>query len=115
MKELTDEKQIGEMLEASRTGPVFVLKHSTRCPISAGAHRRVSEYLKKAGEAEAPFYLVKVIESRPVSNALTRESGVHHASPQLILFHEGEAKWDASHSDITGEAIREALAGMAGG
>jgi bacillithiol system protein YtxJ len=114
MKELKEEAQIGAMLEASRQGPVFVLKHSTACPISAGAKRRVDEYLEGAGDG-APFYLLKVIESRPVSNALTRESGVHHASPQLILFHEGEAKWDTSHGAITGEAIRKALAGVSGG
>lgn len=114
MKELAEEQQIGEILETSRREPVFVLKHSTRCPISAGALRRVEGYLKEEGAAAPSFYLVKVIESRDVSNALTRETGVHHASPQLILLHEGQAKWDTSHSSITGEAIREALGEIAG-
>lgn len=113
VKELKEENELEAILETSRKGPVFVLKHSTTCPISAGAYRRVGEYLEKKGEAAAPFYLVKVIESRPLSNAIARETGVQHASPQLILFQDGKARWDTSHGAITAEAIDSALSGAA--
>lgn len=113
VRELKEENELQEILEASRKGPAFVLKHSTTCPISAGAYRRVGEYLEKKGDAAPPFYLVKVIESRPLSNAIARETGVQHASPQLILFQEGEARWDTSHGSITADAIESALSSAA--
>ncbi len=111
MIELSEESELQTLLSESRRGPVFVLKHSTTCPVSAGAFRRVSAYLEDKGEDAAPFYLVKVIESRPLSNAIARESGIQHASPQLILFKEGQARWNTSHGAITSDAIESALDG----
>lgn len=110
MKELKEEGDLQKILETSRQEPVFVLKHSTTCPISAGAYRRVGAYLEKKGDAAPPFFLIKVIESRPLSNAIAREAGIQHASPQLILFREGSARWDTSHGAITDDAIETALA-----
>lgn len=110
VRELTNEAQLAELLEASRSQPVFAFKHSTACPISAAAYRRVAQYLEEAGSNSPPFYLVKVIESRPLSNAMTRELGVQHASPQLILLRDARPRWNASHGAITAEAIEEALA-----
>lgn len=110
VRELTTEAQLAELLEASRKEPVFAFKHSTACPISAAAYRRVAQYLEAAGSDSPPFFLVKVIESRPLSNAMTRELGVQHASPQLILLRDGRPRWDASHGAITAEAIEDALA-----
>jgi bacillithiol system protein YtxJ len=113
--ELNEETELATLLEASSQGPVFVLKHSTTCPISAGAFRRVNAFLEEKGDAAAPFYLVKVIESRPLSNAIARDSGVQHASPQLILFNQGKARWDTSHGAITAGAIEAALAEQTAG
>lgn len=108
--ELKQESDLATILEESQRGPVLVLKHSTTCPISAGAYRRVDAYLEGRGESSVPVYLVKVIEARPLSNAIARESGVQHASPQMILFHQGRARWDTSHGAITADAIEAALA-----
>ena len=97
-------------LAASDAGPVFVFKHSTTCPISAGAQRRVARYLAEGGEDAAPVYLVKVIESRAVSNAIADDLGVRHQSPQAVLLHGGRAVWDASHGSISETAMLRALA-----
>jgi bacillithiol system protein YtxJ len=35
--------------------------------------------------------------------------GVVHQSPQLILFHRGNAKWSLSHFQITWKAVRTRL------
>jgi bacillithiol system protein YtxJ len=53
--------------------------------------------------------MVKVIESRPVSNAIAEKLAVTHQSPQLILLHSGQEVWNASHHNITGENIESAL------
>lgn len=113
VRELTDVNDLQEIQESAQHGLVFVFKHSTTCPISASAHRRVADYLQEQGAPLATFFLVKVIESRPLSNKIAEVYGVQHQSPQLLLIQGDSAIWDASHGGITGAAIAEALASTA--
>jgi bacillithiol system protein YtxJ len=53
---------------------------------------------------------VRVIEERPVSLALAERVGVQHQSPQALLIRNGAALWNASHHDITTEALQNAVA-----
>lgn len=109
VRELTEVSQMGEILEASEQGIVAVFKHSTRCPISAAAYREVASYLQEAGTAAPPFFLVKVIESRPLSNEIARQFGIMHQSPQLILVKCKRAYFSTSHGGIEVENIRQAI------
>lgn len=109
MIELMSIREAEAALEASAAQPVFILKHSTRCPISAGAYHRVNHYLEAAGNAAPPTYLVKVIESRLVSNDLSTRLNVQHQSPQLILVKNKTAVWHASHNAIDTESLKAAL------
>jgi bacillithiol system protein YtxJ len=109
VKELRSIEEIEGVFSESAERPVFIFKHSTACPISAAAHRRVSQYLETRESGGAPFYLVKVIESRPVSNLIAEELGVKHQSPQLILVRAGKAVWNVSHAAISAEAILRVL------
>ncbi len=97
-------------LAASKASPLFVFKHSTVCPTSAAAHRRVARYLEEGGADSAPVYLVRVIESRAVSNAIARDLDVRHQSPQILLLHAGRVLWNASHGGVTENAMNTALA-----
>jgi bacillithiol system protein YtxJ len=94
----------------SKEQPVLIFKHSTECPVSGGAYRRVSAWLNEAGSKAPATFLVKVIERKPVSQAIAARSGIVHESPQSLLFQHGKPVWDADHEAITGEAIRAALA-----
>ena len=109
MKELTTIEEWEARVAASQTEPFFLFKHSTRCPISAAAYTAVTQYIAKSGAGEPAFYLVKVIESRHVSNAIAETLGIEHKSPQLILVKGRQAVWDASHYGINGERIKEAV------
>lgn len=109
MKELTRPEDWAEVLEKSKKKPVFVLKHSTACPISADAYDEVAGHWKKKGEELPPLYMVKVIESRSISNAIAAELKVTHQSPQMILVEDKKAVWNASHRDITGKAVDKAM------
>lgn len=95
--------------EASKESLRFVFKHSTACPISAAAYRRLTDYLDRPNADPPPFFIVKVIESRPVSNAIAKDTALRHQSPQLILLDGGAAAWSASHGGITARAVEEAL------
>jgi bacillithiol system protein YtxJ len=65
------------------------------------------------GEVEAflrrhphvPAYLVDVRAHRPVSQQIAVRSGVEHESPQIIVLQRGAVVWNASHDDITAEAL----------
>lgn len=110
--ELRTMEELDAVLAAS--GPVLFFKHSTACPVSAAAYRRIAEYLQTRPAGGPPVYWLKVIESRPISNALAERSGVKHQSPQVLLLKNGAAVWHASHSAISPESITQAVTGSSG-
>lgn len=75
-----------------------IFKHSTRCPISSRAAEEVSDY-----EWKTPVYWVNVIEERPMSDWVAKETRVTHQSPQLLFFEGGKLVKTLSHSDICAE------------
>jgi len=109
MKEIMSLDDWEACLAASDDKPVWVFKHSTRCPVSTAAHTCVTKYEDGAPEIAPEVRMVKVIESRPVSNAIAEALEVAHQSPQLILLRGRKALWSASHYDISAENIARAL------
>ncbi|MCL7747445.1 bacillithiol system redox-active protein YtxJ [Halalkalibacter alkaliphilus] len=97
-----------ELNQSSGEKPVLLLKHSTTCPISAEAFKEFQAF-QKGAENEFNYALVKVIEQRPVSNAIAEETGVKHESPQCFLIKEQEVTWVDSHWSITKRAIEKAI------
>jgi bacillithiol system protein YtxJ len=109
MKELTRPEDLENCLAQSEEEPLFIYKHSTACPISWGAADRVQTFLASAPEDTPEFYQVLVIESRAVSNLIASVLDVQHKSPQLILVKDRQALWSASHQNITGDTILQAV------
>lgn len=107
--ELIEDQQFAKALKASADKPVLVFKHSTQCPISGVAYRRMAKYLEEAGDDAPPIYFVKVIERRPVSQGIAKKLDVKHESPQLILLKGEKALWSTSHHAITSEALTKSL------
>ncbi|WP_059104827.1 bacillithiol system redox-active protein YtxJ [Shouchella shacheensis] len=107
IKEITSEQEWHELFSGSENQPVVLLKHSTQCPISADAHKEFEAFAEE--NSEARFGLVKVIESRPVSNLIAEELETPHKSPQLFVIDNKAVKWTDSHWNIKKKAIREAL------
>ena len=95
------------LVASSYTRPMFIFKHSTRCPISAGRWREYENWAGKRGDVG--FARVLVIEDRSVSSYVAERSGVGHQSPQAILFYRGEPVWNASHWSITEQDMAEAV------
>lgn len=108
-KEISTLDEWNEIYEKSNTQKVLVFKHSTTCPISAQAYDEFEHYLQ-AENNEVLHVLVKVIESRPVSNQIAEQLGVQHQSPQAILIENKAAKWDTSHWHIKKDKLIEAVA-----
>jgi bacillithiol system protein YtxJ len=100
-------KDYEQLVAESHAKPVFLLKHSTRCPISASRWQVFQSFSNQ--EPRAAFHRVLVLEDRRLSRDIADLSGVRHQSPQAILFHRGQPVWDASHYSITAEDMIAAL------
>jgi bacillithiol system protein YtxJ len=108
-KELTTESEWQQVLESSMEKPTVVLKHSTTCPVSASALEEYEDYLKGVPNEAVDYYMVKVIESRPVSNQIAEDLNIKHASPQILYFKNKEAIWNTSHWSVTAKHITAVL------
>jgi bacillithiol system protein YtxJ len=100
-------KDFEGLLGTSYERPVFLFKHSTRCGISAGRWRAFCGLAET--EPRAVYRRVLVIENRDLSREVAQKTGITHQSPQVILFHNGRAVWDASHYSITEAEMTKAL------
>ncbi|PZE21792.1 bacillithiol system redox-active protein YtxJ [Paenibacillus xerothermodurans] len=108
-REITSNEEWNQLFEGSVNKPVVVLKHSTTCPVSANALHEFDNYLSKTPNADVEYVLVKVIESRPVSNQIAENTGVKHASPQILYVKNKEAVWNTSHWSVTQAHISAVL------
>lgn len=92
-------------LEASHREPVVLFKHSTRCSISTLAKSRVDQALR-SDELGAPVFYLDLIANRDISDAIAKQLGVRHESPQAIVVKDGVATYVATHLDIDPYAFK---------
>lgn len=112
MEELQSIEQWHDLWEGSFSKTVFLFKHSTSCPISAEAFQVFQEFIEAQQKPDLQFALVKVIEQRPVSNAIAEELQIKHESPQLFIIKNKHVIWHDSHWRITKEQLEEQLAAL---
>jgi bacillithiol system protein YtxJ len=70
--------------------------------MSAAAYREMSDF-------EGEVALVEVQRARELSREIENRTGIKHESPQIIVLRNGQVVWDASHFQITREAVTEAV------
>ena len=104
MKEIRTMDQWEYVRNQSKEEPVFLLKHSSTCPISAAGYREFDKY-----KTDIPKYYLIVQRSRPLSREVESELSVQHESPQLLLLKGGEAVWHVSHYGISQANIKSAV------
>lgn len=107
-KEITCSQELGQILDKSYQHQVIIFKHSTTCPTSSCAWREVQNFIKEISD-EVWVGMIKVIESRTVSNQVTEELGIIHQSPQVLLVHERQVLWHSSHQEVTKTELMKAL------
>ncbi len=106
---LRDAGHLDQLL--SSTQPVWIFKHSNRCPISTEAHDEVGNYL--ATHPSEALGMVVVQVDRPLSNLISQRLSRVHQSPQLFLIAGGKVLWSASHASITAAAMATERARLA--
>ena len=94
---LSSTDQIEELKRISKTKPVLIFKHSTRCAISSMALNKLE---RKWQENIIEPYFLDLIRYREISNRVEREFGIPHESPQAILLKDERPIYNSSHSGI---------------
>ena len=91
--------------EAAVAQSEFLLfKHSHRCGASAEAAVQLGRF---AESSDLPLAWVDVVDQRELARWIADRTGVVHQSPQVILFRDGVAVWNASHSSVTFDKLME--------
>lgn len=106
--DLTELKQLDEIVAESASVPVIIFKHSTRCGISRMALKNFEGYYSIDAENAKPYFL-DLLEHRDISNEIATRFDVVHQSPQLILIKNGKAVYTVSHSDIDAVELKEKI------
>lgn len=104
---LTEETQLDTIVEESKSQPVAIFKHSTRCSISSMAKNRLEREQAPQG---IKFYYLDLITYRAISNKIAEMFKVHHESPQVLLIKDGDCVFEESHNGINMEEIAEQAA-----
>lgn len=97
---LTAIEQLEEIKEISKTEPVFIFKHSTRCSISSIVIKRFEALFKEEHQGLKVYYL-DLLNYRNISDEIGDTFQVIHQSPQLLIVKNGISVQNASHYDIT--------------
>ncbi len=110
MKHLESLNDLDDAIAQSSEKPVFLFKHSTRCPVSVAADQEYLTFVDDhADNADVIFTHLDLLQHRDVSDAITERLSVQHQSPQAILVIDGEAKWHKSHGNINQASLTAAL------
>lgn len=110
MEYVKTREEVLALFEASRSGPVFLLKHSTRCPVSAWA---LTEFGMADRElsGKARFAVLDLIAHRDTSNFIAEHTGIRHESPQVFFLKDGQTRESATHESVKATTLAAWLVG----
>ena len=104
---LTNCNDLARLKEESKTKPVIIFKHSTRCAISSMVVNRLErEWQSEEMDNIVPYFL-DLISYRDISNEIANLFNVRHQSPQIIIVRDGIAVFSTSHMEINYRDLKE--------
>ena len=104
--ELDKMEQFDEIDEISKTKPVVLFKHSTRCSISRMALKQFDTAFNYP-EEKIDWYLSDLLNHRDLSNEIASRYNVVHQSPQIVVIRNGKAVFNESHDSIAAEDLKQ--------
>jgi bacillithiol system protein YtxJ len=99
-------EQFDEIDEISKTKPVVLFKHSTRCSISRMALKQFDAEFNYP-EEKIDWYLLDLLNHRDLSNEIAHRYNVVHQSPQIVVIRNGKAVFNESHDSISAEDLKQ--------
>jgi len=104
-KNLESTETLDNIIEDSFNAPQVIFKHSTTCPISGMAKRR----LEGGWDIELSPYYLDLLSFRSISKDIEDRLAVRHESPQILLIKNGKTVYNESHLDISVSSLKESL------
>ncbi|MEI7509306.1 MAG: bacillithiol system redox-active protein YtxJ [Flavobacterium sp.] len=104
---LTDLGQLNEIIDLSHEKPVLIFKHSTRCSISRFALKQFENEYDL--DDKITLYFLDLLNHRDISNDIASRFEVEHQSPQVLLIKEGKCIFNAAHSSIDVQDLKQFL------
>jgi bacillithiol system protein YtxJ len=98
---LSSSEQLAQINELSKTKPVLILKHSTRCSISSAALSRFERNWKEENEKVVEPYYLDLLAHRDISNTIASHYNIEHESPQVLLIKNGKCVFAQTHMGIS--------------
>ncbi len=92
-------EQLDEIVEQSKTKPVAIFKHSTRCGISRGVLKLLEKNYNLTDD-QLKLYYLDLLQNRNISNEIADRFKVRHESPQMIVIKNGVVVHHDSHHAI---------------
>ena len=105
-KQLVSMEQLDAIVTESKTTPVAIFKHSTRCGISRMVLRQF-EGTYDIDTKQMSLYYLDLLANRNLSDEIGIRFRVLHQSPQLIVIKNGVAVAHASHQGINASELQE--------
>jgi bacillithiol system protein YtxJ len=105
-KELVSMEQLDSIVAESKTTPVAIFKHSTRCGISRMVLRQF-ESAYNIDTNKMSLYFLDLLAFRDVSNEVGIRFQVFHQSPQLLVIKNGNTVAHASHHNINASELQD--------
>ena len=107
--ELNNEQQIEEIKNESKSQPVLIFKHSTRCAVSSTALSRLERNWKAGEVAPLKIYYLDLLSHRNISQRIAESFDVEHESPQVLILKDGNPVYVRSHLAIAYDEIQRLL------
>ena len=96
-----------EVEDALGAPQLVLLKHSTRCPVSAWAWEQIE--VLAAAHPDLDIRWVDVVADRALSQAVAAQTGIGHESPQVFVIRDGAIVHHASHMQVLASTLEDAL------
>jgi bacillithiol system protein YtxJ len=103
-----ENSQFTDVLLESKTKPVLLFKHSTRCGISRFVLKNFEKEYDISSE-KLQLYFLDLLAFRSISDEVSNRFNVHHQSPQVIILFKEEVIYHASHQQINVSDIKDVL------
>lgn len=98
--DIVDEKTLQDAIKISYEKKAVIFKHSTRCGVSRMVLRKFENEMGLVKD-KAVFYFLDLLAHRNLSDKISRDFGIVHQSPQMIVLENGKAVANASHENIS--------------
>ena len=105
-KKIESVEQLEAIDELSKSNPVLIFKHSTRCGISMGVYADFEETFRDGIPDNMEVFYLDILMHRNISNTIAEIYKVRHESPQVLIIQNGRCIMNKAHFAINFDELK---------